>query len=58
MSWEPDWLVEYEDLVKTQAEQKAQFCLRLGIAPSEYDGLTQVEIEAFIKEFNRQANKK
>lgn len=55
--WEPDWPVEYADLVKTQAQLKAEFCLRTGVAPSEYDNLTQIEIEAFVKEFNRMNRK-
>jgi len=58
MAWEPDWKVEYADLLETQAKMKAEFCLRLGVAPSEYDNLTQLEIEAFIEEFNRQAREK
>jgi len=32
------------------AENKARFCLRLQIAPSEYDNLTMREINAFWKE--------
>lgn len=50
------------DLInKERAEEKAAFCLATGVAPSEYDNLTQYEINAFIKEANRrakEANKK
>lgn len=56
MDW-IDWSVERTDLLKEQAKQKAEFCLRMGVAPSEYDNLTQYEIEAFIKEYNKQAKK-
>lgn len=35
------------------ASDKADFCLRLGIAPSEYDGLTDTEVTAFITEYNK-----
>lgn len=31
------------------ARAKAQFCLALDIAPSEYDKLTAREVQAFIK---------
>lgn len=49
---------EYEDLLVEQAKFKARFCLATGIAPSEYDNLTQIEINEFVKEFNRQNKKK
>ena len=48
----------YEDefqILRQQAKEKAQFCLATGIAPSEYDQLTQIEIAAFIDEFNKRA---
>lgn len=32
---------------REQADRKARFCLATGVAPSEYDRLTQWEIEAF-----------
>ena len=35
------------------ALEKAEFVLKTGIAPSEYDQLTQVEIEAFVRVFNK-----
>lgn len=35
------------------AMDKAHFCLVTGIAPSEYDLLTEAEVEAFIKTWNR-----
>lgn len=40
------------------AREKAEFCLRLGIAPSEYDQLTQAEVNAFIEVFNEMHRKK
>lgn len=50
----------YEDIreiAKERARDKASFCLATGIAPSEYDNLTQYEIEAFVREANRRAAK-
>lgn len=32
--------------------RKARFCLALGIAPSEYDAMTDEEIDAFIEVSN------
>lgn len=46
-----------DDELEACAYEKAEFCLATGIAPSEYDNLTQVEVEAFIKVFNKM-NKK
>lgn len=48
---------EYSDMVREQARLKARFCLATGIAPSEYDNLTVLEIQEFAKEHERQ-NKK
>lgn len=31
---------------------RARFCLRTGVAPSEYDNLTYLDINAFIEELN------
>lgn len=31
---------------------KALFCLKTGIAPSEYDGFTDQELQAFIDAYN------
>lgn len=45
------------DLLREHAKQKAQFCLATGISPSEYEELTQIEINAFIAEANRRAKK-
>lgn len=45
------------ELLREQAAQKAEFCLATGISPSEYEELTQVEINAFIAEANRRAKK-
>ena len=53
--YDPD--EEYLDLLKSQAKAKAEFCLATGIPPSEYDELTQIEINEFIKEANRRAKK-
>lgn len=41
-----------------QAKHKARFCLATGIAPSEYDNLTLLEIQEFTKEFERQNRKR
>lgn len=49
---------EYLEVLKEQAKDKARFCLSTGVPPSEYDQLTQIEINEFIKEANRQASKK
>lgn len=35
------------------AAEKARFCLRLSIAPSEYDNLTLREVKAFWEEANK-----
>lgn len=37
-----------------EARAKAEFCLITGIAPSEYDALTDLEIHAFIEVHNDQ----
>ena len=39
------------------AEDKANFCLNTGVQPSEYDALTGVETEAFIKVHNKNVKK-
>lgn len=36
---------------------KARFCLATGIAPSEYDQMTDDEVDAFIEEANRRADR-
>lgn len=38
-----------------ELDAKAEFCLTTGIAPSEYDRLTDAEIDAFIRAHNRLA---
>lgn len=45
------------DVIMQQAKDKASFCLATGVQPSEYDELTQIEINAFIAEANRRAKK-
>ena len=40
---------ELEELL----ERKARFCLATGIQPSEYDAMTEHELEVFTAEFNR-----
>ena len=52
-----DPTAEYIELLEAQAKEKAQFCLATGVQPSEYEELTQYEINAFIKEANRRAKK-
>lgn len=47
----------YYDVLREQAKYKAKFCLATGISPSEYENLTRIEIEEFIKEVNRQSKK-
>lgn len=46
---------EYEEVDPEDIyfEEKAEFCLRTGIAPSEYDNLTKKETAAFIKIFKK-----
>lgn len=44
-------------LMIEHAKQKAQFCLATGVQPSEYEELTQIEINEFIAEANRRAKK-
>lgn len=47
------------DAYRRQLEEKAEFCLATGIAPSEYDAFTDDEREVFIDTFNRiQAKRK
>lgn len=38
--------------------EKAEFCLTTGIAPSEYDNMTDDEREVFIETANRMARKR
>lgn len=40
-------------ITEEEARAKANFCLNLNIAPSEYDGLTDTEREAFLAEAER-----
>lgn len=37
---------------------KAVFCLRTGIQPSEYDALTDEDLDAFVKAFNDLSRRK
>lgn len=46
-----------DDVLKDQASEKAKFCLATGVQPSEYDNLTQYEINAFVTEANKRAKK-
>lgn len=46
------------EIAREQAVAKAEFCLATGIAPSEYDQLTQHEIKAFVDQANRNAKKR
>lgn len=34
------------------AREKARFCLRTGVQPSEYDAMTETEVAAFVEEHN------
>lgn len=43
---------ESEDAYEEALHAKAMFCLVTGIAPSEYDGLTDDELDAFIEAHN------
>lgn len=45
-------------IAKERAAEKARFCLATGVQPSEYDNLTQYEINAFIDEANKRAKQK
>lgn len=44
---------ELEDEEHDAAIDKAEFCLKLGLQPSEYDLLTDTERDAFIEVANR-----
>lgn len=46
------------EILRDQAKAKAEFCLATGVQPSEYDGLSQIEIDAFVKQANKNADKK
>lgn len=48
---------ELHDTIRDQAKRKAQFCLATGVQPSEYDNLTTIEINEFIREANRRSKK-
>lgn len=39
-------------------EFKAEFCLKTGMAPSEFDALTDQELDAFVEAFNRLARER
>lgn len=41
------------EAMQESARKKAEFCLATGVQPSEYDELTMIEIEEFIKAANR-----
>lgn len=41
------------DEAESALEFKADFCLKTGIAPTEYDALTDEEVEAFVQAYNR-----
>lgn len=45
-----------DDARQEAAEDKAAFCLRTGVQPSEYDQLTDVERNAFVRELERLSN--
>lgn len=42
-------------IARERAKDKAEFCLATGVQPSEYDNLTQYEINAFIEVANKRA---
>ena len=37
---------------------KAEFCLKTGIQPSEFDAMTDQEVDAFVEAFNRLAKER
>lgn len=41
------------EIARDAAQAKADFCLATGVSPSEYDQLTQYEINAFIRQANK-----
>lgn len=47
-----------DDILREQAQAKAEFCLATGVQPSEYDGMTQYEINAFIAQHNRNSKER
>lgn len=47
------------DVVEAERDSlafKARFCLATGVQPSEFDAMTDDEVEAFIAELNRHNN--
>lgn len=44
---------DVEDDYLDRLERKAEFCLRTHVQPSEYDAMTDDEIDAFITVLNR-----
>lgn len=46
-------LDDLEDAIR----RKAEFCLNTGIAPSEYDAMTDLEVDLFTEVHNARANK-
>lgn len=53
------WIADsVDDLTREHAKRKAEFCLATGVQPSEYDRLTQIEINAFISQANKNAKRK
>jgi hypothetical protein len=53
-----NWVEELRDAREERAERMAEFCLKTGIAPSEYKKLTLAETRAFVKVANKLAKKK
>lgn len=47
-----------ETLARQQAKFMANFCIVLGMAPSEYKQLTMTEVAAFIEEYERMNKQK
>lgn len=42
-----------EEELESCAREKAEFCIVTGIAPSEYDKMTGIELEQFTKVWNK-----
>lgn len=40
------------DVLDAELRRKATFCLRSGVQPSEYDAMTEDEVDAFIQVLN------
>lgn len=45
------------EVLDAELRRKALFCLRTGVQPSEYDAMTEDEVDAFIRVLNELTEK-